>query len=94
MFAWLVASGYYDPVVGRFVISYNLFKYCENNPVNCVDITGYAVTPTNVIGAVGGYFLSRFLADKIGLKGWKGTLFHKRRCSCADCYRTGCYSLF
>jgi hypothetical protein len=69
--------------VSGTALSYNLFTYCENNPVNYVDLTGYVVTPANVIGAVvglvlgavGGYFLSRFLADKIGLKGWKRTTF-------------------
>ena len=64
------------------LLGWNLFAYCENNSVNNCDPTGY-VTPANIIGAliglilgaVGGYFLSRFLADKIGLKGWKRTLF-------------------
>ena len=64
-------------------VSYNLAHYCENNPINRTDITGCIVTPANVIGAiigvilgiVGGYFLSRFLADKIGLKGWKRIAF-------------------
>ena len=94
---YYVSSRYYDPEIGRWInadnpmflgvsgtaLSYNLFTYCENNPVNYVDLTGYVVTPANVIGAVvglvlgavGGYFLSRFLADKIGLKGWKRTVF-------------------
>ena len=94
---YYLQSRYYDPEIGRWInednpmflgvggttLSYNLFTYCENNPVNYVDLTGYVVTPANVIGAVvglvlgavGGYFLSRFLADKIGLKGWKRTAF-------------------
>ena len=60
-------------------IGYNLYIYGRNNPVLYVDYTGHVVTPANVIGAivggiigaVGGYFLSRWLADKIGLSGWK-----------------------
>ena len=94
---YYLQSRYYDASVGRFIncddpmliglsiasISYNLTHYCENNPVNRTDVTGYIVTPANVIGAiigvilgiVGGYFLSRFLADKIGLRGWKRTAF-------------------
>jgi predicted RNA binding protein YcfA (HicA-like mRNA interferase family) len=51
--------------------------------VNNVDRSGFVVTPANVIGAViggligalGGYFLSRWLADKLSLKGWKRTVF-------------------
>ena len=94
---YYVSSRYYDPEIGQWInednpmflgvsgtaLSYSLFTYCENNPVNCVDLTGYAITPANVIGAivglvlgaVGGYFLSRFLADKIGLEGWKRVVF-------------------
>ena len=61
----------------------NLFAYCCNDPVDNVDRIGYVVSPANVIGAiiggilgaVGGYFLSRWLADKLNLKGWKRTLF-------------------
>jgi len=50
-------SGYYDPVVGRFInsddvdiidggndhiLENNLFAYCFNNPVNNVDPSGHA----------------------------------------------------
>lgn len=53
------------------------------NPTNNIDRMGYVVSPANVIGAViggilgavGGYFLSRWLADKLNLTGWKRTVF-------------------
>ena len=92
---YYLQSRYYDAGVRRFinadeimflgasgtVLGYNLYAYCENNPVNYVDNTGYVAANVIgaviglVLGAVGGYFLSRFLADKIGLKGWKRTVF-------------------
>jgi len=61
----------------------NLYTYCFNNPVNYADHSGMVVTPANVIGAVvggiigavGGYLLTRWLADKIGLRGWKRNVF-------------------
>ena len=49
---YYLQSRYYDPVVGRFInadgvlggngdmLSFNLFGYCSNNPVNCTDPTG------------------------------------------------------
>jgi RHS repeat-associated protein len=51
---YYLQSRYYDPETGRFinaddtdylgasgtVLGYNLFAYCENNPVNCSDPTG------------------------------------------------------
>lgn len=60
----------------------NLFAYCENNPIKYTDPDGY-VTPANVIGAViggiigavGGYFLTNWLANKLNLSGWKRNLF-------------------
>ena len=51
---YYLQSRYYDPVVGRFLnadgllgangdlMSYNLFAYCSNNPVNMSDPTGEA----------------------------------------------------
>ena len=70
-------------VQGDSVLGTNLFSYCFNNPICNSDKSGMVVTPANVIGAiiagiigaVGGYFLSRWLADEIGLKGWKRTAF-------------------
>ena len=52
---YFLKTRYYDPEIGRFMtiddISYldpesinglNLYAYCFNNPVNCVDYTGQA----------------------------------------------------
>ena len=72
---YLTANGDFD--------GYNLYAYCMNNPVNYSDHAGSVVTPANavgaivaaVIGAVGGAILSKILADKFGLKGWKRKLF-------------------
>ncbi len=55
---YYLQSRYYDPTVGRFlnadhpeliganggVQGYNLFAYCNNNPVACVDYSGYLCT--------------------------------------------------
>lgn len=52
---YYLQSRYYDPETGRFlnaddvdhlgasgmVLSFNLFAYCENNPVNSLDPSGY-----------------------------------------------------
>ncbi len=58
---YYLRSRYYDPEVGRFVnadsqlnadsiLGYNMFAYCENNPVNNVDLTGhFAATATAVV---------------------------------------------
>ena len=60
----------------------NSFAYCNNNPVNNSDPNG-KITLANAIGAliglvvglVGGYFLSGWIADKLGLKGTKRKIF-------------------
>ncbi len=86
---YYTASRYYNPSLARFVnyddartltinetiLIKNLQAYCLNNPVNYTDITGYVVTPANVIGAVigvvGGAILGLALANYFNLKGWK-----------------------
>ncbi len=95
---YYLQSRYFNPCVNRFInadeidiittmTSYdcntNVFVYCNCDPINNMDRSGFVVTPANVIGAViggligalGGYFLSRWLADKLKLKGWKRTVF-------------------
>ena len=60
---YYLRSRYYDPEIGRFInaddveflgysctsLGMNLFAYCENNPVNCVDYSGnyYTVISSN-----------------------------------------------
>ena len=86
---YYTSSRYYNPSLSRFlnsddaktlsinetVLIKNLQAYCLNNPVNYTDITGYVVTPANVIGAVigvvGGAILGLALANYFNLKGWK-----------------------
>ena len=63
------------------VVSNNLFAYCDNNPVMKSDPDGHIAANVigavigGIVGAVGGYFLTNWLADKIGLKGWKRKIF-------------------
>ena len=94
---YYLQSRYYNPEWGRFinadspdvmsviqenVLSSNAYAYCNNNPINNSDPTGY-VTPANligavigaIIGAVGGYFLTRWMANRLGLKGWRRNAF-------------------
>ena len=63
------------------VVSNNLFAYCDNNPVMKSDPDGNIAASIigavigGIVGALGGYFLTNWLADKIGLKGWKRKFF-------------------
>ena len=64
---YYLQSRYYDPEIGRFVSAddtdylgasgtvrgYNLFAYCENNPVNYSDETGRFRITTGYIGWIG-----------------------------------------
>jgi len=59
----------------------NLFAYCNNNSINNTDHTGYIAANIAgavigaIIGIVGGAFLGKWLAEKIGLSGWKKLVF-------------------
>ncbi len=62
--------------------SYNAFAYCENNPVNNSDPSGciaaniVGAVILGIIGAVGGYFLSRWIASKIYFRyNWQRNAF-------------------
>ncbi|MBR0137652.1 MAG: hypothetical protein IJM15_04515, partial [Erysipelotrichaceae bacterium] len=80
-------SRYYDRRTGRFispddveylgaggkVLSYNLFTYCENNPVNKEDKDGH-YSLSNIafwFGFIIGYLIGRDVARKIGVYGIK-----------------------
>ena len=60
---------------------HNVFTYCNNNAVILVDTSGFVAANVigaiigGVIGAIGGYFLTNWLADRIGLSGWKRNVF-------------------
>ena len=63
---YYLQSRYYDPAIGRFIsadavpttdpegfLSYNMFAYCENNPVSKWDPTGeFAITTIILIGSI------------------------------------------
>lgn len=62
-------------------LSTNMFAYCENNPISNADEGGYIAANVigavigGIVGAVGGYFLTNWLADKLNLHGWKRNVF-------------------
>ena len=84
---YYLQSRYYDPEIGRFIsaddtqylgasgtaLGYNLFGYCENNPVNCEDASGCGPIGA-IIGAILGFGLGALLvprvADLLRLRGW------------------------
>ena len=64
------------------ILSYNLLSYCENTPIQGLDITGCFGTPLQwicaIIGGIAGWFFGDFVARKIGLFP-KGKGFFKER---------------
>ena len=62
---YYLQSRYYDPEIGRFIsaddtqylgasgtaLGYNLFGYCENNPVNAADPTGTLTISAWIVSA-------------------------------------------
>ncbi len=78
---YYLGSRYYDPEIGRFIspdvfistgqgfVGYNMFAYCNNNPVNSVDSSGSLPLRTNNVlmadsgKAINGYY-SQFLLQK------------------------------
>ena len=78
-------SRYYNPEIGRFInadailgankdlISYNMFTYCGNNPLNRADPTGHAfMLITAAIGAVAGAVTGGIISAKKGKSVWAG----------------------
>ena len=77
---FLNADVYCDTNTGT-PLSTNIFAYCENNPISNADESGYIAANVigavigGIVGAVGGYFLTNWLADKLNLHGWKRNVF-------------------
>lgn len=81
-------SRYYNPELYRFinadsqlntvagVLGYNLFAYCNNNPVKLTDPDGQFpfLAITAAIGAVAGAVIGGVRATKSGKSVWKGAL--------------------
>ena len=70
-----------DPMLlgaNETVLGYNLLAYCENNPVNYKDPSGYGPVGT-IIGGILGFGLGALLvprvADLLKLKGWGRKVF-------------------
>ena len=83
---YYLQSRYYDPTVGRFIspddpsllgangdlLSYNLYAYCSNNPVNYSDPTGESILLTMFVGGIIGGIISGSFAiyNQVKLHGW------------------------
>ena len=80
---YYLQSRYYDPTTGRFVNAdsfeylgasdsiknYNLFSYCDNNPVILFDPDGtIAITTCVIIGAIAGAVIGGAIGGAIGYK--------------------------
>ena len=89
---YYLQSRYYSPEWGRFIsadetdmmlvqpeyiLSTNLFAYCNNDPVNYTDQTGYAAANIvgGIVGGVIGALLGYIIADALKLSGWKRWVF-------------------
>ena len=95
---YYLQSRYYDPAVGRFIspddpsllgangdlLSYNLYAYCSNNPVNYSDPSGHFLVSTAIAvgfwvglsiglvgGAVAGGAIAYNVAKNNGCEGWQ-----------------------
>lgn len=78
-FYWL-RSRYYDPQIGRFLNAdgyvstgsglngYNMFAYCNKNPVNCVDFSGNSflfIMTVSILGFASGFVIGMCAANHI-----------------------------
>ncbi|MBR4017897.1 MAG: RHS repeat-associated core domain-containing protein [Oscillospiraceae bacterium] len=83
---YYLQSRYYNPEIGRFlnadsfvstgqgITGYNMFAYCNNNPVSMADTTGQLpfFIVTAAIGAVVGAVVGGVVAAKNGGNVWAG----------------------
>jgi RHS repeat-associated protein len=85
---YYLQSRYYDPMVGRFInaddvaligvsgtpLGYNMYAYCENDPVNMLDENGYVGIPWQVqVGLAAGigsaiWDMTKYIASHWGQK--------------------------
>ena len=81
---YYVSSRYYDPEIGRFInldglvstgqgfLGFNLFAYCNNNPVYYIDPTGNMATEATIVAAnwwnlVGWFFAAVVVVEAAAL---------------------------
>ena len=74
MYRFINADSQLNTVAG--VLGYNLFAYCNNNPVKLTDPDGHFpfLAITAAIGAVAGAVIGGARAAKSGKSVWKGAL--------------------